>query len=196
MLEAAAVRVAIDLLQMPSRVRMIRQAPLPAGMELLLRVAAGDHGAAAEAAAATGRTESTISDAAGFFVEQVLLAPDADSYRVLGGVKESTAVDLRRNMALLVRWMHPDVAKGNDRARFVARVTFAWDDVKTPDRRQSYDSSRGRKIPPSGVVKQRSKGREPAGSGRAGSGRSLQAYQGQPVGLLRRLLFRLFRRET
>jgi hypothetical protein len=152
---ATAVRVAIDLIQMPSRARMIRQSSLPEGVPLLLRIAAMEPAAIAEAVALTSRTSDTVINAAAFFVEQVLLAPDADSYRVLGATPQASAADLRRNMALLVRWLHPDIKQGDTepeqitlgdfkadsrRAAFVNRVTFAWDDLKTTDRRAAYDA--------------------------------------------------------
>jgi hypothetical protein len=152
---ATAVRIAIDLIQMPSRARMIRQAPLPDGMPLLLRLAAMEPAATTEAVALTGRTPDAVINAAAFFVEQILLAPDADSYRVLGATPQSSASDLRRNMALLVRWLHPDAKQGDiklgdinpgglksdsQRATFVNRVTFAWDDLKTAERRAAYDA--------------------------------------------------------
>jgi uncharacterized membrane protein YgcG len=136
---AAAVRTAIDLVQMPSRARSIRQSPLPDGMPLLLRIAALDAEATQEAAALTGRTADVVAKAAAFFVEQILLAPDADSYRVLGATSLTASSELRRNMALLMRWLHPDVAKGHDRTSYVGRVTYAWDDLKTPERRAAYD---------------------------------------------------------
>ena len=199
MLEGAAVRVAIDLLQMPSRVRMIRQAPLPEGMGLLLRVAACDAEAAAEAAAMTGRAEPFVSEAAAFFVEQILLDPEADSYRVLASLPGASTADLRRNMALLVRWLHPDVAKGASRSRFVARVTHAWDDVKTPERRQSYDIDCGRKQKAkASSTKPVLKGRKAASRSPSGAGtaRGLERYEPQRLGLIQRLLIRLCRRET
>lgn len=140
---ATAVRVAIDLLQMPSRARTIRQSPLPDGMALLLRVAATEPAATAEAAALTGRTSDVVFQASVFFVEQVLLAPGTDSYRVLGASPQSSSADLRRNMALLVRWLHPDVKQSTDRASFVNRVTVAWDDLKTAERRAAYDRTLG-----------------------------------------------------
>jgi hypothetical protein len=197
MLEGAAVRVAIDLLQIPSRVRMVRQTPLPEGMGLLLRVAACDNGAIAEAAAITGRSEPLIAEAAAFFVEQILLAPEADSYRVLGGMAASPSTDLRRNMALLVRWMHPDVAKGADRSKFVSRVTYAWDDVKTPERREAYDMGRTQKQKPwSGTKTTGSKERRTAPRTADPGARSIERYQVQKLGLVRRILVRLFRREN
>jgi hypothetical protein len=197
MLEGAAVRVAIDLLQMPSRVRMIRQAPLPQGMGLLLRVAACDDGAAAEAAALTGRAESFVAEAAAFFVEQILLDPDADSYRVLGSMPSSSSADLRRNMALLVRWLHPDAARGADRSRFAARVTYAWDDVKTPDRRSSYDIDRRskQKAKPDKPMQKRRKAAAQSLTG-VQPARGVERYEPPRQGIVQRFLIRLFRRET
>ena len=39
---APALKVAIDLMHMPSRVRLVRSEPLPDGVLLLLEIAAGD----------------------------------------------------------------------------------------------------------------------------------------------------------
>ena len=142
----------------------------------------------------TGRAEPFVTEAAAFFVEQILLDPDADSYRVLGSVPSSSSADLRRNMALLVRWLHPDVAKGADRSRYVARVTYAWDDVKTPDRRSSYDIDRGskQKLKPINPIQKR---RKPSPSG-LNSGRGAEWYKPKRLGIVQRFLIRLFRRET
>ncbi len=139
MADESAVRIAIDLLQVPSRVRMIREAPLPDGMELLLRIAAGERAALEQAKLVTGRPAVVIGQAAAFFIEQILLSADADSYRVLGSCSDTPSGDLRRNMALLARWLHPDVIDNADRSLFAGRVTHAWDNLKTPQRRAAYD---------------------------------------------------------
>jgi DnaJ domain len=203
----AALRVAIDLIQMPSRARMIRQAPLPDGMTLLLRIAAMEPEAASEGATLTGRSEQSVKDAAAFFVEQVMLAPDADSYRVLGASPQASATDLRRNMALLVRWLHPDKkiagAISPDRASYVGRVTYAWDDLKTPDRRAAYDLTRRddkKSITKFGQALKKS--RRPKGGSETGSsnapgkstGNSMGAMPGRPVTLLRPARVSLLRR--
>jgi hypothetical protein len=138
----AALRLAVSLVQVPSRVRQARTEPLPAGLELLLRVAAGDAEATQFAAEQTGRPAALLHEAATFYVEQILLAPGSDSYRVLGAAPDASLADLRRNMALLVRWIHPDVAEDDPRAVFAARITKAWEDVKTPARRRDYDAVR------------------------------------------------------
>lgn len=138
----SAVMSAVDLLNMPSRVRSARLEALPDDVGLLLRLAAGDGDAGKLAAQLTERTVDFNRRAADFFVEQILLAPESDSYRVLGGSQATPPEELRRNMALLVRWLHPDLERSGERSIFVKRVTAAWEDLKTPERRMAYDAAR------------------------------------------------------
>ena len=134
---STAVRVAIDLMHVPSRVRYVRDAPLPADVTILLQIAAGDEAAEIAAAAAVDRPRHVVRRASAFFIEQILLGPDADSYRVLGADRKASAPELRRNMALLLRWLHPDMH--HDHSIFAGRVTAAWETLKTPERRTAYD---------------------------------------------------------
>jgi hypothetical protein len=88
-----------------------------------------------------------LQDAAIFFIEQILLSRNADSYRVLGASRESSHAELRYHMALLMRWLHPDVVSEGashaclGRSIYASRVTKAWEAVKTDERREVYDSS-------------------------------------------------------
>jgi hypothetical protein len=140
--EATALKLAIDLLHVPSRVRPMRSAALPRDVLTLLEIAAGDADATQRASEASGRTQEVVRNAAAFFIEQILLAPGADSYRVLGGNAQTSSSDLRRNMALLLRWLHPDMEHNGtgDRSVFASRITLAWEDLKTPERRGAYDA--------------------------------------------------------
>ena len=101
MSERMALKVAIDLMHVPSQVRLLRSEPLPEGVLMLLRIAAGDEETEQAAIALTGRSLENIRRAAMFFIEQILFAPNADSYRVLGTAPGASASDLRRNVALL-----------------------------------------------------------------------------------------------
>lgn len=199
MAEATALRVAIDLLNVPSRVRLVRAEPLPAGIPMLLAIAAGDEAALAAAAELTGRSSRVVAQAAAFFIEQILLAPDADSYRVLGATRAASGSELRRNMALMLRWLHPDMH--GDHSLFAARVTRAWEDLKTPERRAAYDQQ----AMVAGALKEPA----PARAGRAGSRpgahrvRRTVHYGSRPphaqrvvhrAGLLRRALLFIFGR--
>lgn len=161
-MEAAALRVAVELMLMPSRARHLRDAALPDGVALLLRIAAGDASAEREAVAASERPIKVVREASTFFIEQMLLHPDADSYRVLGVNRTAPATELRQHMALLMRWLHPDTNRAETRGIFVNRVNRAWDDLKTPDRRLAYDTALASKTPsPSRSMATRGDGRRP-----------------------------------
>jgi hypothetical protein len=139
MSDRMALKAAIDLVHVPSQVRLSRAEPLPDGVLILLRIAAGDNEAENTAAVLTDRPRHVVRQAATFFIEQILFAPNADSYRVLGANAQASSGELRRNVALLLRWLHPDLDPHGERTIFVGRVTAAWNDLKTPDRRAAYD---------------------------------------------------------
>lgn len=157
----SAVLSAVELLNMPSRVRLARLEPLPADVGLLLRLAAGDGDADTLATGLTERPVEFNRRAAAFFIEQILLSPESDSYRILGGSKLTPVEDLRRNMALLVRWLHPDIETAGERSIFVKRVTAAWEDLKTPERRLAYDAAREEAASTKATVSTRQNGRRP-----------------------------------
>ena len=142
MSDQMALKIAINLIHVPSQVRLMRSEPLPDDVLMLLRIAAGDRDTEQTAVALTGRAPEFIRRAASFFIEQILFAPDADCYRVLGASEQASAGELRRNMGLLLRWLHPDVDPRGERSPFVGRVTGAWNNLKTPERRSAYDSQR------------------------------------------------------
>ena len=70
---APALRVALELVHMPSRVRTLRASPLPEGVVVLLKIASGDDATAIEAAELSGRSLEIVRNAAAFFIEQILL---------------------------------------------------------------------------------------------------------------------------
>ncbi|MBI4723844.1 MAG: hypothetical protein HY765_02175 [Rhodomicrobium sp.] len=143
-----ALAAALAMQKYPQYARVAQTAPLPKGMTFLLEVAAGDAGTLSDAAAITGLAHADLEKAAGFFIEQVLLAPQADSYRVLGATPQTPDSDLRRHMALIMKWLHPDLSPNGasgfqfDKTVHVNRVTGAWENVKTHARRAAYDASR------------------------------------------------------
>jgi hypothetical protein len=165
MSDMMALKIAIDLLLVPSQARFLRSEPLPNDVVMLLRIAAGDDEAESAGVASTGRSRDVIRRAATFFIEQILFFPHADSYRVLGASPQASAAELRRNVALLLRWLHPDLDSSGERSIFVGRVTAAWNDLKTADRRTAYDEA---------TRKLRSGKGSPSRTGRAAArGRSL-----------------------
>ena len=142
-----ALATALGMLNCPPVTRQARRSPLPKGITFLLEVAAGEDKALRDASALTGQTEATLRKAAGFFIEQVLLGQCTDNYRLLGGSRQSSDANLRRHMALIMRWLHPDVVSNGgpssnlDRSIYAHRVTEAWEAVKTNERRAAYDAS-------------------------------------------------------
>jgi hypothetical protein len=148
MARADALVAALTLLERPGvAIRLAQLSRLPEGVTFLLAIAAGEAPALREASEMTGRSEAILQKAAGFFIEQILLPPGRDSYRVLGGDRETSQSELRRHMALIMRWLHPDVvsngASGShlDRSLYANRVTQAWDSIKTDERRVAYNAS-------------------------------------------------------
>lgn len=139
MSDKMALKIAIELMHLPSQVRLVRSEPLPDGVLILLRIAAGDEEADRTAIDLMDRSRETIRQAATFFIEQILFAPNADSYRVLGANPQASAGELRRNVALLLRWLHPDLDHEGERSIFIGKVTAAWNNLKTPERRAAYD---------------------------------------------------------
>lgn len=135
--EISALRAAFDLLAAPSRRRQLRKTPLPNDIVLLLRIVADDLEAIEASARHVQKSPKQLREAAAFYIEQVMLAPQADSYRVLGARRDAPTAELRRHLGYLCKWLHSD--RETARSVFLLRVTQAWNNVKTPERRQAYD---------------------------------------------------------
>lgn len=145
MARPAALTVALSLMERPLLVRLVRSSPLPDSINLLLRVAANETEALRTAQAMTGRSQARLREAACFFIDQVLFHADADSYRILGTPSGAPRGELRANMALLIKWLHPDgharrASRSDfDRGVYLHRVSQAWENLKTDERRRAYD---------------------------------------------------------
>lgn len=184
--EYDALDAALVLLKDPVSARKVHDIRLPQGVATVLSVAIGDEEALSGAERHSGADRQTLREAAGFFIEQALLDYHADSYRVLGTNRDTSHEELRRNMALLMRWLHPDLQSlrqaGFDREVFATRVARAWEDLKTEERRQAYDRrnpgaasapprARSRDAKPSAVAAGTSPARPARTSGKATSAR-------------------------
>ena len=137
--KGAGLRLAVDLLGAPSRIRHARSCELPDGVELVLRIAGQEKCAIDEAAKFCDHPRDFIERAAVFFIEQVLLTPGIDSYRVLGARRDASYAELRRNFLLLVKCLHPDQARGGERSALISKVIKSWNQLKTVERRATYD---------------------------------------------------------
>lgn len=143
----SALIVAIGLLKSPTRIHAARTAELASDVPDLLAVAVGDAEAMRRAEEKTGCTRDLLAEAASFFIEQIMLDRQSDAYRILGCNAASPRAELRRNMAYMMKWLHPDRSTREahhaiDRSIYVTRVTEAWENLKTDERRRSYDLAR------------------------------------------------------
>ena len=133
MSDADALKIAIDLFFLPSQVRATRARPLPKGTKFLLLIAAGDGDAMRNAQGLSNRSSTAIREAAIFFVEQILLERDADAYRTLGLDHNAPTTELRAHMALLMKWLHPDLNNDERRSTMARQVIRSWKQVNAPD---------------------------------------------------------------
>ncbi len=138
--ELAAIRLALSLLSAPPRGRRVRSSPLPAGVDRLIKVAV-DREAAEAISNDLRRTPAQLMEAASFFIEQILLAPGADSYRALGAFRESETPHLRQNFVYLCKWVHSEEREAFAGPAYLVRITQAWNNLKTAERRAAYDQS-------------------------------------------------------
>ena len=119
------------------------RAPLPAGVDKLLRLASGaspeETGIVPDAALRPGE----LAAAARFFVEQVLLAHDADHYRLLGVNRDASLDQIKEHHRLLMRMFHPDRDNGIDpevKAAHAGRINLAYNALRQSDSRAAYDT--------------------------------------------------------
>ncbi|TCK16728.1 DnaJ-like protein [Ancylobacter aquaticus] len=186
--EPDALDAALALFKDPVAARGMPQLALPSGMDRVLAVAVGDQEALAAAERRSGIARGSLQQAAGFFIEQALLFHDADSYRVLGAGRSATHEELRHNMALLMRWLHPDLQSLRsgplDREVFTARIARAWEDLKTGERRSAYDLRHPPAAParPGPGRREARASSDPRGGSRSGAGKGVSGKSGAGLG--------------
>ena len=121
-----ALVAAIALSRAPSLAAVLRAQALPDGVELLLRVLAGDPDASQKARAMTGLREAELIAAAELYVLQVMLYQGASSRRILGVPPDADRAVTRAHLRLLLNWLHPDKNSSPWHATFASRVIAAW----------------------------------------------------------------------
>jgi hypothetical protein len=137
---ARGIDLALDLARMPALAHSIETPPIPADVFEVMRIAAGAPEVCQLAAQATGQPAAVLIEAARFYLQQVLLRPDADSYRVLGLPPGASHELARRHMRCLLQWLHPDVNRDWDSA-YAQRVLAAWREVSADVPRPSNSRS-------------------------------------------------------
>lgn len=142
--------LALDLARAPVLAEAMRRQPLlpSSDMLVLLRIAGGCPDASRKAVEATGESLEHIEMAVVLYLKQVLLFPDADSYRVLGVEPHTPQETVREHLHWIMRWLHPDRNRNSWESVFATRVLSAWEDLKSPRKRENYDRSRNIPVVP------------------------------------------------
>lgn len=154
----SALEQAIRLLLLPSSIRMHQAEPLPRDVNFLYQVLARESEAEKLAVARSNKSIERIRQAAEFYVCQVVFCPSATPYRILGVERGESRQAMRQNMALLLRWLHPDHDFGvENRQELFDRVVRAWEAARAQPhlRGQSLvrPRPRGTSPPPRGSSK-------------------------------------------
>jgi DnaJ-class molecular chaperone len=92
-------------------------------------------------------------------------------------------------MALLLRWLHPDMDRHGERSLFAGRITQAWETLKTPERRAAYDRERSAREAGGRAHRRSSRSKRRAHA----PGSRLDAWRYEPKGFLRRAMWLLLR---
>jgi hypothetical protein len=140
--------LALDLVRAPMLAETMRRQPLLPSKEILvlLRIAGGCPETSREAVETTGKSSKDIKDAVALYLKQVLLYPDADSYRILGVDPLAPQETVREHLHWMMRWLHPDRNRDSWETVFACRVLSAWEDLKSPLKREDYNRRRRRQI--------------------------------------------------
>lgn len=147
------------------KARLAASAPLPDGMNRLLRLVHHPE----ELSDRTGVRPEELRKAARFLIQQLCFARGASHYRVLGLDPGAPPEQMKEHYRLLMRLFHPDRNAGRDTwtDHFASRVNEAWKVLSKPDSREDYDERLRRSramIPIQGAaVASAAAGRKPAG---------------------------------
>lgn len=137
---APALEQALAARQSPGLFVRFRERPLPHDLGLLLRIAANETAACDQACAASGESLRVVAEAAVLYVQQVMFHPGSDSYRILGVNADAPEEQIREHRRWLLRWLHPDRNSDAWNGVYVNRVTLAWQDLRSSERRADYDA--------------------------------------------------------
>jgi curved DNA-binding protein CbpA len=133
------MELAIALHQSPRLNRRVQEIGVPADVLDVIRIASGDSDQLCRAQEETGLDSATLKEAAVLYVQQALFFDGADSYRTLGLESDAPQEQLKEHHRWLIHWLHPDRCGDNEFGVFAERVNKAWNELRTPARREQYD---------------------------------------------------------
>jgi hypothetical protein len=137
-----ALRLALHIYAEPHTARGAAAAPLPDGVLDALKLAAGSAELQQACSRDSGVPPERLTEAARFFVEQVMLTRGADHYRVLGVGPQASTATIREHYRWLIRWLHPDREGAGWHAVLAGRVNQAYAELRHAGRRAAYDEAR------------------------------------------------------
>src|SRR5690606_26118300 len=139
-----------------------------------------------EASARTGRPASELVEASRFYIQQVLLADDADAYRRLRAAPDAEHAVLRAHPRLPLPALPPDrrtdVAPPD--AALSPRVNQACNQLRTPGVRARYDAERATSGTAAAEPEPPAEGAAPVGIPMPVSYRKLDAPEPIPTGAI------------
>ncbi|WP_301101390.1 J domain-containing protein [Propionivibrio sp.] len=139
----ALLEQALAFYRTPARFLDFRDPGRPLGGDVrpLLRLAGGATPESLKLAPGLASTNEWQA-AARFFVEQVLLAPGADYYRLHGVTVRATDVEIKAHHRLLMRFLHPDREHSDEawHTAAAARINQAYAILRDTDKRAQYNT--------------------------------------------------------
>jgi len=154
----ATLRAALDLAARPPLVHVMRRGPLPFGVNTVIRIAGGCPATLHRAALATGRDPVSLLGAARVYVREVLWATDADHYRTMGVARGARPKDIAEHLLWFARWVAIEWDRPELKEGFAGKILPAWNALKTPGSRRTYDRTAQRTL----VAPPRAGDRKPA----------------------------------
>jgi hypothetical protein len=134
-----AVVAAFDLADRPGLARVMRATELPAGVLVLIQIAAGGTETVRGLVSITGRDTAFIRAAATVYIERILWAPDGDHYRALGVNRDARPREIAKHLLWFAKWVSQDWGWSELEHAFSQKVLTAWDTLKSPRLRREYD---------------------------------------------------------
>ncbi len=135
-----ALEQALALHATPGRLPIFLDLPLPGGVLLLIRIAAGDAEAIAGALPRSGKSQQLVTEAAVLYIQQILFHEGADSYCLLGVASDADMASVKEHYRWLMRWLHPDRHPDRWEVVYSERVNRAWNSLNSEQRRSDYDA--------------------------------------------------------
>jgi hypothetical protein len=120
-----ALSTAISLYRQPLKARELEKTELPRGISVVLRIAAEGQAQAGSAAEAMGTTVEELYQACLFYLQTIMLHPNAGDARLLGLSEPVDPHALRDHKRLILKWLHPDRNRNNWENKLFLRVHAA-----------------------------------------------------------------------